>query len=66
MEVGIERIEELFKERREQFDLCLAEWREGLEKRLVEIFEDGAEEAAVEGEETRAEPIVKVSPQTLW
>jgi hypothetical protein len=40
--------------------MCLAEWREGLEKRLVEIFEGGAEGSEFEGKEALTEPIVKV------
>lgn len=66
-EIELERVEKLFKERRGQFDRCLADWRAGLEEQLVGIFEAGAEDIVpgvpvqpVEGE-SRTEPIVKVS-----
>lgn len=72
-ELSVERVEELFHERREQLDKCLTDWRENLEKRLVEILNtkvkttSGAAVEIVEaiemadGEEIEAEPNVKVS-----
>ncbi|KAF8597245.1 hypothetical protein BDV93DRAFT_562495 [Ceratobasidium sp. AG-I] len=77
MEISLERVEELFNERREQIDRCILDWREGLEKRLVEIFAAGFKAAgpetaveaieAVEGrdsEDIDEKPIVKVKDST--
>ncbi|KAF8597244.1 hypothetical protein BDV93DRAFT_499788 [Ceratobasidium sp. AG-I] len=67
MEADVERIEELFNERREQVRQGVENWRMDFEKRLVEIYKAGVDgtmpEDAVgtlEGGETKAEPIVKV------
>ncbi|KAF8596726.1 hypothetical protein BDV93DRAFT_50957 [Ceratobasidium sp. AG-I] len=76
-EISLERVEELFNERRERIDRCILDWRGDLEERLVEIFHAGVattaqgapveEDKSVEafdGEESRAEPIVKVKDST--
>ena len=66
-EISVERVEELFNERREQLDRCLVDWREALEKQLVEIFTarvvttlSGVPVETADGG-TEAEPIVKAS-----
>ncbi|KAF8597247.1 hypothetical protein BDV93DRAFT_527545 [Ceratobasidium sp. AG-I] len=76
-EISLERVEELFNERREQIDRYILDWREDLEEQLVEIFHAGVATAvqgalveedesveAFDGEESIAEPIVKVKDST--
>ena len=68
LEVSVERIEELFNERRELVRQGIADWRVGFERRLVKMHEAevggiaaGAAVEALESDGTEVEPVVTVS-----